>query len=179
MQDTRGFTEFYRRWWDLVWSTAVQVLGCHDEASDAAQRVFVRLWGHGAWRGIQDPARFLRLAARREAISALRRWRGRPLPLTPARERTLSDPGLGPEEVIILTDRSRWLRAAISRLPVRCRLVSSLVFMEGFAHQEVAKRLGISVKAVEKQVARGRQQLLKMWSSAPHAGASTFSDGGG
>jgi hypothetical protein len=52
------------------------------------------------------------------------------------------------------------------------------VYLEGHTHAEVAERLGISPRAVEKQVARGRQRLRKLAESGG-IDVSTFLDGGG
>lgn len=50
-----------------------------------------------------------------------------------------------------------------------------MVYLEGLTHQEAAKRLSTSVKAVEKQLARVRMRLREILRD----GVSSFSDGGG
>jgi hypothetical protein len=57
-------------------------------------------------------------------------------------------------------------------------VVCTPVFLEGMSHREVAARLGISVKAVEKQAARGRRHVRTMLGSAWGQAVSTNEDGG-
>ena len=66
----------------------------------------------------------------------------------------------------------------ILRLPPRCRATCALVFLGGLTQREAAGRLGVSEKAVQKQVARGRRYLRDLIASADDLEASTFVDGG-
>jgi RNA polymerase sigma factor (sigma-70 family) len=66
---------------------------------------------------------------------------------------------------------------ALSRLPARCQLICSLVFVDGFSHAEVAAELRISKKAVQKQLARGRKVLSQHFRMG-QSGVSTLVDGG-
>lgn len=50
----------------------------------------------------------------------------------------------------------------LERLPPRCRQAMRLIVYDNLTHAEVADRMQISVKAVEKQVARGYRQLGRM-----------------
>jgi DNA-directed RNA polymerase specialized sigma24 family protein len=49
----------------------------------------------------------------------------------------------------------------LGALPPRCGLVLALTHLQALTHSEAAERLGISEKAVEKQVRRGRDRLRK------------------
>lgn len=59
------------------------------------------------------------------------------------------------------------LNAAIELLPQRCREVVRLAKLEGFKNQEVAEKLGISVKAVEKHLAVGKQKIAAYMKANP------------
>lgn len=52
------------------------------------------------------------------------------------------------------------LRLALGALPGRQRQVLSLLYLADLDEIEVSEALGISVKSVRKQVARGRAMLL-------------------
>lgn len=56
-------------------------------------------------------------------------------------------------------EQARRLNAAFATLPERCRTVMELRWQEGLTYAEVAQALGIGVKAVEKQLARGLRLL--------------------
>ena len=163
VDEDRDFEEVYRTWWREVYNAAQRVLGSPADAEDASQRVFGRLWKSGSWESIAQPRHFFRKAGRREALSMLRRP-GCPTPL-----HSLNGPLVDavrsldplPDEMLMRDDRVRLAAALITRLPPRCQTVCALVFLEGLTYPEVAARLGVTVKAVEKQVARGLQTLRR------------------
>jgi RNA polymerase sigma-70 factor (ECF subfamily) len=163
----------------VVFEAAEGVLHSEEDARDAAQRVFARLWVSGEWRRIEDPERFFRRAGRNAALTDVRRWRRRrTVHLAPGPVDALRSPRLSPEESLLRSERRDLALRIVGLLPPRCRLVCALVYLEGHTHAEVAERLGISPRAVEKQVARGRQRLRKLAESGG-IDVSTFLDGGG
>jgi RNA polymerase sigma-70 factor (ECF subfamily) len=56
-------------------------------------------------------------------------------------------------------ERGNRLRAALEALPERCRLVMQLRWEEQLSHAEIAEVMGITVKGVERQLARGLRAL--------------------
>jgi RNA polymerase sigma-70 factor, ECF subfamily len=60
-----------------------------------------------------------------------------------------------PEFELIRDERNRLIQEAIDRLPRQCRAAFTLRVFHECSYQEVAKRLGISAKTVEKHIARG------------------------
>jgi RNA polymerase sigma-70 factor (family 1) len=72
----------------------------------------------------------------------------------------LGDPRVKPEheslEAELLRDeRNRLIQEAIDRLPPQCRAAFTLRVFHECSYKEVAQRLGISAKTVEKHIARG------------------------
>jgi RNA polymerase sigma-70 factor (family 1) len=60
-----------------------------------------------------------------------------------------------PEFALIRDERNRLIQEAIDHLPRQCRAAFTLRVFHECSYQEVAKRLGISSKTVEKHIARG------------------------
>ena len=60
-----------------------------------------------------------------------------------------------PEFQLIKDERNRLIQEAIDHLPRQCRAAFTLRVFHECSYQEVAKRLGISAKTVEKHIARG------------------------
>ena len=54
------------------------------------------------------------------------------------------------------------VRAAIAKLPERCRLVYTLHREQGLSYAEVAAVMGISVKTVDAQMGRALKSLRKL-----------------
>ncbi len=161
--DLREFEDLYRGWWEVVRKSAERVLGSADEAEDIAQRVFLRLLDGGDPPQIHHPSAFFGEAGRNEAISRKRSLKRRADLLATARGRQALDAlynrGILPDATV----RERELRRTVSRLlgelSPRCRMVCDLVYVQGFRRGEAAERLGIGIKAVDKQLARGRARL--------------------
>lgn len=153
-------------WRRTARDAAEDVLRCADDAEDVAQQVLIRAWRSGRWRRLEHPKVYFNTAARREALTMLRNRRRR----RDRRERAepslvMAARPLRPDEQVVSDEvRRRWMEA-IGTLPTRCERVCSLVFLEGYTQAEVASRLRVGRKAVEKQVARGRAHLRKRLTS--------------
>lgn len=179
MKDAAEFAAMYRMWRHVVLEAADAMLQSEADARDAAQQVFVRLWESGDWRGIDDPERFFCRAGRNEALTILRRRRRRQgVLVTQARSYDLRHRMQSPEELLLRSERRDRLLQLIALLPPRCRLVCALKLVDGLTHREIADKLGISVRAVGKQVARARRHFTDLAESG-ELDVSLFVDGGG
>lgn len=99
--------------------------------------------------------------------------------LDEVRAQLLRDDRPLPDAVQDRVERRRQVARLVASLPPQCGLVCALVFLEGLSHREVAQQLGISIKAVEKQVARGVGRLRDVARAAEDSDMSAFLDGGG
>ena len=59
------------------------------------------------------------------------------------------------ESELLRDERNRLIQEAIDRLPPQCRAAFTLRVFHECSYKEVAERLGISAKTVEKHIARG------------------------
>jgi RNA polymerase sigma-70 factor (ECF subfamily) len=59
------------------------------------------------------------------------------------------------ETELLRDERNRLIQEAIDRLPPQCRAAFTLRVFHECSYKEVAERLGISAKTVEKHIARG------------------------
>lgn len=174
----REFVLLYQKYWSVVRDEAERVLKTEADAQDAAQRVFQRLWASGGWHKIVNRTAFFQTAGRNEALSLLRRQeKQREVPLSEDIASVLRSQEPSPETTLLRSERRDLVLRLIGYLPPRCGLVSALVFVDGLTHREVSERLGITVGAVEKQVARGRRRIRQLI-EAEGSMVSTFVDGG-
>ena len=63
-----------------------------------------------------------------------------------------------PETALLRDERNRLIQEAIDRLPPQCRAAFALRVFHECSYKEVADRLGISAKTVEKHIARGLRE---------------------
>ena len=62
------------------------------------------------------------------------------------------------ESQLLADERTRLIQEAIDRLPPQCRAAFTLRVFHECSYKEVAGRLGISAKTVEKHIARGLRE---------------------
>jgi len=143
-----------------------------DTAAELVQDVFYRIWrGHARWEVEGSLKAYLYRATRNRVLDFLRhekierRWAERSVrehaaevARSPARE----------DEAMETRDRVAALERALDDLPERRRLVFVLRWRDGLSHQEIADRMGVTVKTVENQLTRAIQALReRLGPSAP------------
>jgi RNA polymerase sigma factor (sigma-70 family) len=126
-----------------------------DEADDLIQEAFLRLQIYRRERHVREPEAFLVRTVRNLSVDILRRRSQRGAHIALDTERVhLVDPNPTPDEVLASQQRLQQLRAGLEALPPRTREVVLLQRIEGFSHAQIAARLGITVSAVEKHIAK-------------------------
>lgn len=132
----------------------------HAEVHDLRQEAYVRAYEAAARSRPTAPRAFLFATARHLITDRLRR--GRVVSIEPVGDlealNVLID-NVSPERRLDAHQILHRLAAAFDRLPPRCREVTWLRRVEELSQKEVAARLGISEKTVEKQVAKGVRLL--------------------
>lgn len=66
----------------------------------------------------------------------------------------------------------------LATLPERCREIVKLRKIEGWSQKEIAAHLGVTEKAVEKQVWVGVQAIQRAWSEAETSAEARYADYG-
>jgi RNA polymerase sigma-70 factor (ECF subfamily) len=131
------------------------------DLDDLVQEVFLRLARRGDLAGVgnlegyvfQTAANILRDRARRRAT---RRSEAH----EPIGADHVEDAAFSPERVLLGREAIDQLRAALLTLPPRTRDVFFLGRIEGFGYAEIAARLGISLSAVNKHMAKALELLM-------------------
>lgn len=157
-------SNLYRDHFGAVRTYLASRLGCPEAGREAAQDIFMRLLLRPQAAPIENPRGFLLRSARNLAIDLLRAQSVRPV-IEPIEdhEDTLVDPVSDPARIAEARQRLRALAAGIGKLPPKCRDVFFLQRFEGLTQREIAGRLGISVKAVEANLARAMLHLRRHW----------------
>lgn len=147
-----------------------------DEVPDLRQEVYVRVYESAARARPASPKSFMFTIARHLMTDRLRR--GRVVSIEAMGDsdawNVLTDE-LSPEHRLDARQELKRLAAAFDRLPDRCRQVVWLRRVEELPQKEVAARLGIGEKTVEKQVAKGMRLIADHF----HGGAGNARGGTG
>lgn len=132
-----------------------------DEISDLRQEIYVRVYEAAGKARPQAPKSYLFTTARNLMADLVRR--GRVVSIEAGgylgAPNVLLIDEISPERHASAHQELRGLATALDALPRKCREVLWMRRVEGLSQKEVADRLGISEKAVEKQVARGVRRL--------------------
>ena len=145
-----------------------------EEARDLTQETFLRAFQSIMhFRGESDLRTWIYRIAINQARNRWRWWRRRRRDMTvsidaetnggrPTLVATLqSDSATDPEKDTLAHERERALRKALSSLRRVYREAVVLRDIEGFAYEEIATALDISVGTVKSRLARGRQELRR------------------
>jgi RNA polymerase sigma factor (sigma-70 family) len=141
-----------------------------DEVPDLRQEIYVRVFEFAQHTRPALPKAYLFATARNLMTDRLRRGR---IVFIGARgdldELNVLVDELSPERCVTNIEELQRLAKAFDVLPTQCRTVMWLRKVEQLSQKEVAARLGVHEKAVEKQVSRG----MRLLTAALLAGAET------
>jgi len=133
-----------------------------DEIHDLRQDIYVRVYEAAAKARPAMPKSFMFTTARHLMTDRLRR--GRVVSIEAVGDldalNVLID-DVSPERRLSARQELQRLTAAFDRLPERCREVVWLRRVEELSQKEVAARMGIGEKTVEKQVAKGMRLIAE------------------
>jgi RNA polymerase sigma-70 factor (ECF subfamily) len=153
--DLRAFESLYRALSPTVYGLCLRLVRDPAEAQDCLQETFVRAWRRLAeFRGESRLATWLHRIAVNEALTRKRRAAMEQRHLSavdPGKRYVTNDPAT-------LQDVER----AIAKLPERARAVFVLHAVHGYAHEEVASMLAVTVGTSKTQLHRARRLLAGM-----------------
>lgn len=125
------------------------------DAEDLVQDVYLRLLRRGDLDALQNPRSFLHTTANSVAADHYDKIQVRArhsIPGIDPDSRCSAEPAL--ESTIAAAEQLDRIWAALSELPAPCRYVFLLNRIDGLTHVEVAQRLSISEKTVERYIKR-------------------------
>ena len=153
-----AFETLFRLYQAPIYNLAYRMLGNPMEASDATQEAFVKIYnGIGRFRGECGLKTWIYRIALSTSLNRRRwwrRWKSRvplsldsPVPSSWESTKPLEVPDHkpGPEAACACRETGRAVQQALDALPVEFRTVIILRDIEGFAYEEIAETLAISL----------------------------------
>jgi RNA polymerase sigma-70 factor (ECF subfamily) len=160
--DARAFEVIFRRYYDPLCRAIAAYLGDRDAVEDVVQGVLARLWDGRHGLAVPDSlANYLLAAARRRAVDQLRheavRRKAAPLLVI----ETSAERG-NPESTFDADALRHRFARAVAALPPRTREAFVLSRRDGLSYDEIALRMGISVKTVGVHIGNSLAALRKV-----------------
>jgi RNA polymerase sigma-70 factor (ECF subfamily) len=165
------FTTFMRNYQDMVYSTAVRLIGNETQAEDIAQDVFIKAHEHfDNLRTSPTAGGWLKTVATNLSINHIQRYKKRWSFFSDLVHR--SDEGEEKEVEFAAPDtffnsvdsgeRREWIERALENLPDHQRVPLVLYHFEEMPYEDIAKKLGVSLSKVKTDILRGREALAKI-----------------
>ena len=124
-----------------------------DEADDLVQEAFVRLACYAQDHTVREPEAFLMRAAQNLSLDAYRA-RKRHGEAVLVEDQILVDPGPALEEILLRREQIDLLIKSLASMNPRTSRIILAHRIDGASYAEIAREYGISVSAVEKQIAK-------------------------
>ena len=169
MAELEKFEAFMMNYQDMVFSTAVRLLGNPTDAQDIAQTVFLK--AHASFAALsQSPTAggWLKTVTTNLCLNHLSRYRARWRFFSEMRHEETDaefvDSVAAPETLhagIDESDQRRLLETALRKLPESQRVPLVLFHFEDVSYEDIAKRLGVSLSKVKTDIHRGRSALKR------------------
>jgi RNA polymerase sigma-70 factor (family 1) len=158
-KDAEAFEDYYKEHYKSFFLMAYKYLKSEVLAQEVVNDVFVKIWEEGSRMVVDSSLKsYLYKAVINSSINLLNRQK---------RERQnrqdLIDRSSDSYELREMEENEMKIRiyAAIDQLPQQCRKVFQMSRFEGLKNQEVADKLGISIKTVKNHITHALKQLGK------------------
>ena len=155
-----AYSALMRRHRDAVWRLARGHVGDADEALDITQESFVAAFAALSRYDGERPFRtWIARIAYSTAVDYLRKYRKKNM-IYEAQEHDLQDMGdLSPEELLVQTDVSGYVRKLVDQLPEQYRLILTLYHLDEFSYEEIKQITGLPEGTVKSYLFRSRKLL--------------------
>jgi RNA polymerase sigma-70 factor, ECF subfamily len=166
--DLDSFNTLVLTYQDILFNTALRIMGDDDAAADATQEAFLSAFrAIKSYRGGSFKAWLLRTVTN-ACYDELRRQKRRPtVQLEPETEdgeemetpRWLADPAMGPEEEVAADELEHAIQHCLNELPAEFRAVVVLTDIQGMDYKEVATTVRVPLGTIKSRLARARLRL--------------------
>jgi RNA polymerase sigma-70 factor, ECF subfamily len=158
--DHSAFAQIVERYQTQVYNLAYRMLGTQQDAEDAAQEIFIRVYTRlSSYDRARRFSTWLMSVSSNYCIDRLRRRR----PILPIDDLVgvLSSKDPGPERVALLHEEQSEVKRALRRLPDHYRLITVLRYWNDLSYEEICAVTGLSESAVKTRLHRARRMVAE------------------
>jgi RNA polymerase sigma-70 factor (ECF subfamily) len=151
---------------DRVYNHAFRMLGSREEAEEATQEVFVKIWkSMSGFRGEAKLSTWIWRITTNVCISRRSKRADARISLDDLGEDkmlTLAEQGNNPLQHFLQRERRARLEEGIARLPVHEATAITLFYLEGLPYKEIAEIMQVPIGTIATNLHRGRERLREM-----------------
>ncbi len=152
--DIDAFEMLYHQYKKKLYNFSLRYLDENTEAEDVVQQVFINLWEH---RESLDESLSVKSYIYKSAVNNIynllkkRAICARYVEYELQKSRQLSNQTY---DQVLFDDLENTIKAIVTTLPLQQQKIFNLSRFDGFSHEDIAKKLEISVRTVENQIYR-------------------------
>jgi RNA polymerase sigma-70 factor (ECF subfamily) len=169
MTDPQQFEAFMKAYQNMVFTTAIRLLGKEAEAEDIAQEVFLKAYErYDQLRDSPTAGGWLKTVTRNMCLNHLSRYRSRwrffSEMVSDKNEEETEPEWAAPEtheQQVATADHRRLLESALQKLPRAQRVPLVLYHFDEMSYEEIAAKLKVSLSKVKTDIHRGRAALRR------------------
>lgn len=162
-QLTESFPELYRKYYCDVHRFLSSILKNSNDVDDLVQDTFIKVNKNVDWEKVRNPKSYLFQAAHNLTIDQMRKHK-RAQHFEHDSDIEIGTEATNPERVNLSQEQITLLTAGISSLSPSVQQVFVLNKLYNLSYKDVAAITNLSIKTVEKHIAKGMVECLKMTS---------------
>lgn len=160
--DSQAFTIFYNRHLARVYKKMLVFLKSSDEAEEAVQEVFIRIWKRKEFlHEVHNIEAYFNTVCRNLVYDRFRKARNDKHLLEKLKAAASEHPEQAPGADAQLLVKQQWelLQRALDTLPPQRRKVFELCKVQGLSYDEVCAELGITLPTAKEHVMRAKRDI--------------------
>ncbi|WP_343704663.1 sigma-70 family RNA polymerase sigma factor [Chitinophaga sp.] len=152
--DEAAFAEVYKRYWKLLYTTAFGIIRDAPAAQDIVQEIFIRIWHGRHTLNIAALKPYLQQAARFGVLKAIRAEKTDKAFYDRLAAVTID---VLADDLLLYKEQRELFEKLLSGLPDNIKEVFHLSRESNLTYKQIAARLNISEKTVEKRMSKSLQ----------------------
>jgi RNA polymerase sigma-19 factor, ECF subfamily len=158
-KDEAAFEQVFKKHFKNLHAYAFTILKDEVEAEEIVQQVFFKLWERSGHLSFSGPvAAYLYRAVHNESLNFLKHQKVKANHQLHVAH-SMKNKSEQLQEKLVTRELEKKFREAMNELPEQCRTVFQLSRFEDMKYREIAGKLDISVKTVEKHMGKAFQLL--------------------
>jgi RNA polymerase sigma factor (sigma-70 family) len=154
----KALSEIYERYWEKLFDYSEKILKGQSASQDAVQLVFIDLWKRRSSLQINSLQSYLFQAVRFQVFKTIRAGK---TSLDFYDRLAVISAKILSENPVLIGDLKDIVEKILNSLPEDQRVLLKLNKQDGFTFKEIAEQKNISVKTVEKKIAKALATLRK------------------